>query len=66
MGSMVTDASGQTLEFGVDTTDPVVEFADDYDDDNRHFEIPGAFVFEPEDDESNVGNSGLVGGRGPR
>ena len=57
---MVTDASGQTLKFGVDTTDPTIEFADDYDDNNRHNEIPGAFVFEPEDDESNVGNSGLV------
>ena len=55
----VDDLSGQTLKFGVDTTVPTVEFADDYDDDNRHNEIPGAFVFEPEDDESNVGNSGL-------
>ena len=51
--------SEQTLEFGVDMTDPTIAFADDYDDDNRHFEIPDAFVFEPEDDQSNVGNSGL-------
>ena len=59
-GFTTDDLSGQTLKFGVDTTDPTIEFADDYDDDNRHNEIPGAFVFEPEDDESNVGNSGLV------
>ena len=56
---MVTDLSGQTLKFGVDTTAPTIEFGDDYDDDNRHNEIPGAFEFEPEDDQSNVGNSGL-------
>ena len=62
--TMVTDASGQTLKFGVDTTDPTIEFANDYDDNNRHNEIPGPFVFEPEDDESNVGNSGLVQGGG--
>ena len=60
---LTDDVSGQTLKFGVDTTDPTIEFADDYDDDNRHNEIDGnglAFAFEPEDDESNVGNSGLV------
>ena len=58
----VTDTSRQTLKFGVDTTAPTVEFANDYDNDNRHFVISGAglaFTFEPEDDESNVGNSGL-------
>ena len=60
VGDMVEDVSGQTLEFGVDTTVPTIEFADDYDDDNRHNEIPDAFVFEHDDDESNVGNSGLV------
>ena len=59
-GDAVADVSGQTLEFGVDVTAPTIEFGDDYDDDNRHNEIPGAFVFEPNDDESNVGNSGLV------
>ena len=55
----VADVSGQTLEFGVDTTAPTVVFGDDYDDANRHDDIPDAFAFEPEDDESNVGNSGL-------
>ena len=62
------DLSGQTLEFGVDTTDPMIEFGDDYDDDNRHNAIPAivglAFMFEPRDDESNVGNSGLLRGGG--
>ena len=59
----VADLSGQTLEFGVDTTAPTIEFADDYDDDNRHDDIVGnglAFAFVHDDDESNVGNSGLV------
>ena len=51
--------AGSTLKFGVDNTVPTITFADDYDDANRHLEIPGAFVFEPEDDQSNVGNSGL-------
>ena len=51
--------SGQTLKFGVDMTDPTIEFGDDYD--MRFFENiqNTAFAFEPEDDESNVGNSGL-------
>ena len=55
----VEDVSGQTLEFGVDTTDPTIEFGDDYD--MRFFENiqNTAFAFEPDDDESNVGNSGL-------
>ena len=57
---MLADASGQTLEFGVDVTAPTIEFANDYDDDNRHNDVPGEFVFEHDDDESNVGNSGLV------
>ena len=55
----VTDLSGQTLAFGVDVTAPTVVFGDDYDDDNRHADVPGAFVFEAEDDENDVGNSNL-------
>ncbi len=53
------DLSGQTLEFGVDMTVPTIAFGDDYD--MRFFENiqNTAFAFEPEDDESNVGNSGL-------
>ncbi len=57
--TLTDDVSEQTLKFGVDTTDPTIEFGDDYDDLNRHVAVPGAFAFETEDDESDVGNSGL-------
>ena len=57
--SLTDDVSEQTLKFGVDTTAPTIEFGDDYDDLNRHVAVPGAFAFETEDDESDVGNSGL-------
>ena len=56
---MTDDLSGQTLAFGVDVTAPTIEFGDDYDDDNRHNDVPQTFLFEAEDDESDVGNSGL-------
>ena len=51
--------SDQTLEFGVDTTAPSLDFGDDYDDDNRHATVPSAFSFDHFDDESDVGNSGI-------
>ena len=56
---MTDNLSGQTLAFGVDVTAPTIEFGDDYDDDNRHNDVPQTFLFEAEDDESDVGNSGL-------
>ena len=42
------DVSGQTLEFGVDMTVPVV---DDIDGDMRYTATPGAFSFDAFDDE---------------
>ena len=53
--------ANRTLEFGVDTTAPIIELGnDDYD--MRTIavatDLPG-IAFEPADDESNVGNSGL-------
>ncbi len=50
--------SEQTLMFGVDTTAPTVEFADA--DSLRFNSDIGDIALEPEDDESDVGNSGLA------
>ena len=51
-----------TVQFGVDMTAPAIEFGDDYD--MRFAALDGAdgvgdLVIEADDDESNVGNSGL-------
>ena len=65
-----TDADGVswsngTLEFGVDTTAPIIELGDDeyemrFDETTAAAELAtGGIAFEPADDESNVGNSGL-------
>ena len=56
------DLSGQTLAFGVDMTDPVIELDDDLM--TRFADDPDAVQFDANDDESNVGNSGLFGGDG--
>ena len=59
----VTDLSVQHLAFGVDTTAPVIELgADDYDTrtaDISTSDFTGGLDFEPADDESDTGNSGL-------
>ena len=66
---MVTDLSGQTLEFGVDTTDPTIEFDDGPEEGGRYNNaapIPSGNTdgteFIVDDDESDVGNSGLSEG----
>ena len=51
--------SGQTLKFGVDMTDPTIEFGMTTTCGSSRTIQNTAFAFEPEDDESNVGNSGL-------
>ena len=54
--------ANSTLEFGVDTTAPVIELGDDdYDMRTTAFEtdFTGGIAFEPADDESDIGNSGL-------
>ena len=61
-GSMVMEASasGQTLKFGVDVTAPTIMLgADDYDMRVNNIDELGAIAFEPEDDQNDVGNSGL-------
>ena len=58
------DLSGQTLQFGVDTTDPVIELADDLMTRFADETGPDDIQFDANDDESNVGNSGLFGGDG--
>ena len=52
----VTDASGQTLTFGVDTTDPVI---DDIDGDMRYTVAPSAFSFDAFDDEGVASGDNL-------
>ena len=64
-----TDVSlaGQTIEFGVDTTAPTIELGDDEYEmrvDNFGEDISGGIAFEPVDDSSNVGNSGLHSANG--
>ena len=66
---MVTDLSGQTLEFGVDTTDPTIEFDDGPEEGGRYSSdasIPSGntdgTAFVVDDNESDVGNSGLSEG----
>ena len=54
------DLSGQTLKFGVDMTDPVIALDDDLM--TRFADDPDAVQFDANDDESDVGNSGLFGG----
>ena len=56
------DLSGQTLAFGVDMTDPVIGLDEDLM--TRFADAPDAVQFDANDDESNVGNSGLFGGDG--
>ena len=63
---VVDDVSGQTLGFGVDTTDPTIEFDDGPEDGGRYnntTSIPSGNTdgteFIVDDDESDVGNSGL-------
>ena len=56
------DLSGQTLKFGVDRRDPVIKLDDDLM--TRFIDTPDAVQFDANDDESNVGNSGLFGGDG--
>ena len=51
--------AGQHLRFGVDTTPPTIGFAEDYDEERRYAAAPVTFVFEPDDDGSALGNSGL-------
>ncbi len=59
------DLSVQHLVFGVDDTAPVIELAVD-DGETRFDENPGAnaIAFDVGDDESNLGNSGLLEGGG--
>ena len=52
----VTDPSGQTLKFGVDTTDPVIN---DIDGAMRHTEAPSAFNFDAFDDEGVASGDNL-------
>ncbi len=61
-GAAMDDLSGQHLAFGVDMTDPVIELDDDLM--TRFADDPDPVVFDANDDESNVGNSGLFGGDG--
>ena len=65
----VADVSGQTLEFGVDTTDPTIEFDDGPEDEGRYNDVTSipsgntnGTAFIVDDDESDVGNSGLSEG----
>ena len=65
----VDDLSGQTLEFGVDTTDPTIEFDDGPEDEGRYNDVTSipsgntnGTAFIVDDDESDVGNSGLSEG----
>ena len=53
---MVTDLSGQTLEFGVDTTVPAI---DDIDGDMRYTAAPSAFSFDAFDDEGVASGDNL-------
>ena len=52
--------STSTLAFGVDTTAPTIEFSDDHDKRFSGESSEIAIAFDPNDDESNVGNSGLL------
>ena len=52
----VEDVSGQTLEFGVDTTVPAI---DDIDGDMRYAEAPSAFSFDAFDDEGAASGDNL-------
>ena len=59
--------SEQTLKFGVDVTAPTIAFGDEYD--MRFAELTGAdgvgdIAFDSEDDENDVGNSGLDDDKG--
>ena len=53
---MVTDLSGQTLKFGVDTTVPAI---DDIDGDMRYTAAPSAFSFDAFDDEGVASGDNL-------
>ena len=53
---MVTDLSGQTLEFGVDTTVPAI---DDIDGEMRYTAAPSAFSFDAFDDEGVASGDNL-------
>ena len=55
-GMAATDTSGQTLEFGVDTTVPAI---DDIDGDMRYTEAPSAFSFDAFDDEGVASGDNL-------
>ena len=59
--------AGQTIEFGVDTTAPTIELGDDEYEmrvDVFGEDLAGGIAFEPVDDSSNVGNSGLHSANG--
>ena len=55
-GMAATDTSGQTLEFGVDTTVPAI---DDIDGDMRYTAAPSAFSFDAFDDEGVASGDNL-------
>ena len=56
--------AGRHLEFGVDTTPPTIEFAEDYDAESRYAAVPLTFAFESHDGGSDAGASGLDGDAG--
>ena len=59
-----TIVAGRHLEFGVDTTPPVIEFAEDYDEERRYAALPLTFAFESSDERREAGASGLDGDAG--
>ena len=59
-----TIVAGRHLEFGVDTTPPTIEFAEDYDEERRYATAPVTFAFEPQDGGNGAGASGLDGDAG--
>ena len=60
-----TIVAGQHLEFGVDNTPPTIGFGDDdEEEDNRHATLPLTLAFEPDDEGSEVGNSGVAADAG--
>ena len=58
-----TVVAGQHLEFGVDNTPPTIGFGEE-EEDNRHAALPLTLAFEPDDEGSEVGNSGVDAGAG--
>ena len=56
--------AGQHLEFGVDTTPPAIEFAEDHDEERRYATVPVTFPFEAQDKGNGAGASGLDGDAG--